>query len=226
MGKARVPKCDEFRALGSGYSRFQWYSLVVLDRPDEVVVTLKPTDWRRAGLTALVISAVWLAYIGLGWLMRPQPLDYRSVATTMAIVALFPLYFPLLRMLVLRGRLPVLRLDRESGVVHLCGGIKQVPRSDVVAVCEVIALEHVGSGAESRIEVYELQLLLARASTTQPWLLTGSWHPTAEAKLAPIAASIAKGLGVPHYAVNVIEGTLTKRQGWLSEPLHLDRQGS
>jgi hypothetical protein len=211
--RRNVPKGHDFLALGSGYSRIQWYSLAVLDEPKEVVVTLAPPNWRRAAAQVLLLTASWFALIALAWLLAPQRLNYAGVIAAGGIVGLAPLYLPLLRLLVLRARLPVLRLDRGSGVVHLRGDSRQIPKSDVIAVCEVIARGKESSDGDMIPEVYELQLLLKRQSATDSWLLTGSWHPSAQKSLAPIAASIADRLAVPHYAINAIEGTLVEQQG-------------
>jgi len=87
-----------------------------------------------------------------------------------------------------------------------------VPIAEVLAICEVIARGKEGGSDDSRIpEVYELQLLFQRPLKTEFWLLTGSWHPSAQADLQPIAGHIASRLAIRHISVNAIEETLIEQ---------------
>jgi hypothetical protein len=207
---AGLPRADQFRALGSGYSRFRWYSLAVQDRPQQVVVTLARPNWRRAGLWALVLAVLWSGVVALSWRVDPQSINVAGTMLNGAIVYLAPLYWPLVCWLILRGRLPVLRLDKASGVVHLRGDSRQVPITEVAAVCEVIAYDRDGMDADGATEVYELQLFLGKQSSGF-WLLTGSWHPAAQSELSPLAGDIASHLAIPHLKVNAIRGTLEQQ---------------
>jgi hypothetical protein len=199
---------SEFRPLGSLYTRFRWYSLAVLEDQSEVVLTLAPTDWRRAVRLALLGAILWTGFVWVAWLLQPESLQYGRNMGAGAVLYLWPLYWPLLRLLILRRRLPVLRFDKSQGVVYLLGDSRQVTVSDVIAICDVIVEDTPRSEGESSVERYELQLILRKQQGREFVLLSGSWHPSAEMEFAPIASSIARKLGIAHCGVNVSEGRM------------------
>lgn len=82
---AGLPRCDDFRALGNGYSRFRWYSLAGQDHPLEFVVTLAPTNWRRASKLTVVLATGWSAFITAALVLKPQPLNAGSIARHLGI---------------------------------------------------------------------------------------------------------------------------------------------
>jgi len=206
----QLPPCREFRALSNLYVRFPWYSVAVQESPDEVVVTLAPTDWPKAARRAAVVAAVWSLLLAVSWLLKPFPLHVARVAATAAVVCLSPLYFPLLRRLILSGKLPWLRFDKSRGVVHLFAGSRQVPISDVVAICDVIVPGRTDSEGESIDKTYELQLLIRQSHRTGFVLLAGGWHDSAAKRISSITSDIAKRLGIPHVAVDTVAGTITQ----------------
>jgi len=209
---AGFPKCGEFRALSSGYSRFRWYSIAVWDHPKEVIVTLARTSWRQALTQALCFAAVFSAFITLAWLIKPGPVEYGGVLKLGAVMCLWPLYVPLLRLLVLHRRLPFIRFDKALGVVHLLGESRHVAISDVIAICDVIVPGKEDSGGDYVDQVCELQLLLKTPAGREFLLLSGSWHHSAEQALGPIAGNIAARLGIPHLSVNSLRGTIVEQR--------------
>ena len=214
--RARFPKPDEFRSLGSLYTRFRWYSIAVADNRDEVVVTLEATDWRRAFKHAAFFAILWSVCVGLSWLARQRPLHYPQFFVAGALVSLWPLYVPLLRLLILKRRLPFIRFDKERCIVHLLGESRHVPIEDVVAICDVVVRDErdvtgPGEGEGSLDKVYELQLVLKRQAGFEFLLLSGRWHYSAEKVFSPITSNIASCLGVPHLSINALDGTIVER---------------
>jgi len=108
----RLPRPDQFLALGNGYSRIRWYEIALQEGPEEVVVTLAPTDWPRAWRLAVKLAIFYTAFVWLAWVLAPQPLSPAGVIGVGAVVCLWPVYFPLLLPLLLKGRLPLLRFDK------------------------------------------------------------------------------------------------------------------
>lgn len=206
----RLPPAGEFRALSNTYSRFRWYSIVVDDRPAEVVVTLPPIHWPRAVWWACIIALVWALLNLASWLTNPAPINYLRAALVGAVVSLCPLYVPLLRQLLLRGRLPWIRFDRELQVVHLLGNSRQVPISDVIAICEVLGPSKPDSGGDYIDHTYELQLLLKKNGQTECLLLSGAWHPSAQRVFASLAQDIAHHLKIRHFSINTPRSTIAE----------------
>jgi len=190
--------------------QFPWYSVAVEERAGEVLVTLPPTNWRRAAWRAAIIAAVW-ALLTLGaWLIKPVPLHLLRAMPGVVLVCLLPFYLPLLRRLLLNANLPWLRLDKKQGVVHLFAGSRQVPLANVVAICDVIVPGKTDNEGDAIDRTYELQLLLRKPNGTEFVLLAGGWHDSAAKRLAPVTGEIAKRLGIPHYSVDVVGGTITE----------------
>ncbi len=208
---ADLPRPDQFAALGSGYSRIHWLSIAVQESAGEVIVTLAPVDWPRAFRRAVQLAIFYTAFVWLAWVLAPQPLSPIGVAGVGAAICLGPLYFPLVLPLLLRGRLPILRFNKAEKTVTLRGGFRQVPIGEVVAICEVIVRGKRDTKGSRIPQVYELQLLFQRQSKPEFWLLTGSWHPSAQQSLAQIAGQIASRFKIRHIAVNAIEGTLAEQ---------------
>jgi hypothetical protein len=206
-----LPPCHEFRALSNLYLRFPWYSVGVQEQPGEVVVTLAPTDWRLAARRAAIVAGGWLLFIAVAWLLNPGGFDVPRTAAMGAVIYLWPLYFPLLRRLILRSKLPWLRFDKSAGVVHLFASSRQVPISEVVAICDVIVSGQRGADLDYIDKTYELQLLLRKPAGTEFVLLAGGWDDSAEKRVAPITSKIASGLGIPHYSVNAVGGTISQQ---------------
>jgi len=207
----RLPKCVEFRSLSSGYSRFRWYSIATEDREHEVVVTLAPTNWRRAANQAMFFAFLWSAFIVLAWLLKPQPLNYLRILEVGAVVSLWPLYWPFLRLLILKRRLPLIRYEKDEGIVHLLGESRQVPVSDVIAICDVIVKRRGRIGYRLNAPCCELQVILQKHRATEFLLLSGSWHPSAQKTLGPLASDIARHLGICHLSVNAVDGTIVEQ---------------
>jgi hypothetical protein len=126
-------------------------------------------------------------------------------------VGLWPLYWPLLRLLILKRRLPLIRFDKELGVLHLLGDSRQVQISDVIGICDVIVRDEGGSDGGSIDKLYELQLLLQKRSGREFLLLSGSWHHSAEKAFRPISSNIAYCLGIPHLSVDAVRGTIVEQ---------------
>jgi len=208
---AGLPRPDQFQALSGGYSRIRWFSIAVQDGPEEVIVTLAPTDWHCAVRRSVQLAILYTAFVWLAWVLAPQPLSPAGVLGMGAIVSLWPLYFPLVLPLLLRGRLPILRFNKAEKILTLRGGFRHVPIGEVVAICEVISRGKRETKGSRIPEVYELQLLFQRGSKPEFWLLTGSWHPSSQPALSPVAGQIASRFGIPHIAVNAIEGTLVEQ---------------
>ena len=205
-----VPSRREFRARSNLYVHFPWYSVAVQEGPGDVVVTLAPTNWRRAVWWSGVIAIVWSLALTASWLQKPVPLNAARVVIMSAAVCLSPLHLPLLRWLTLRRHLPWLRLDKSQGVVQLFAGSRQLPISDVVAICDVIVPGMRGSNRQRVPRTYEMQLLLRGPRGTEFILLVGGWHASAQKRFAPITSDIAKRLGIPHYSVDAVAGTITE----------------
>lgn len=206
----RLMKCDDFHALSNFYSRIRLYSLAVQDRQNEVVVSLAPTNWRRSWMQSLCLAILCFAFVGLALLLKPQPLNYARALGGVVSVSLFPLYLPFLWLLILRKRLPLIRYDKETGIVHLLGESRQSPISEVMAICDVIVQSKGGFDGDST-ETYELQLLLKQHSRRESLLLSGAWHPSAEKAFGPVASSIASSLGIGHLSVNTVRGTVIEQ---------------
>jgi hypothetical protein len=164
-------------------------------------------NWRRAAAYALGLVVLWSLFLAVAWLLKPRPLNLADVFVNGAIVYLSPFYLPYLRLFILMRRLPLIRFDKQRGIVHLLGESRQVPISEVVAICDVITRPK--DSDESNIdELYELQLLLHWESGREFLLLSGSWHPSTQKALAPIAAQTARGLGILHLSVNTVRNTM------------------
>src|SRR5688500_18573326 len=99
---ARLPSPDQFRVLSAGYSRIRWFSIAVQDGPEEVIVTLAPTDWQRALRLSVKLAIFYTAFVWLAWVLAPQPLSPAGVLGVGVVVCLWPLYFPLVLPLLLR----------------------------------------------------------------------------------------------------------------------------
>ena len=205
-----VPSRREFRARSNLYVRFPWHSVAVQEGPGDVVVTLPPTNWRRAAWWSGVIAIVWSLALAASWLQKPIPLNATRVVIMSAVVCLSPLHLPLLRWFMLRRRLPWLRFDKSQGVVQLFAGSRQLPISNVVAICDVIVPGMRNSRGQRVPRTYEMQLLLREPRGTEFILLAGGWHDSAQKRFAPITSDIAKRLGIPHYCVDAVEGTITE----------------
>jgi len=205
-----LPQCREFRALSDSYSRFRWYSITVQDRPTEVVVTLAPIHWPSAIWWAAIVAILWSLLNAAARLANPEPLNYLRAAGVGTVVCLFPLYFPFLRLLLLKGRLPWIRFDRDLEVVYLLGGSRQVPIGDVIAICDVIGPSKPGSDGDYIDKTYELQLLLKKHRGTECVLLSGGWHYSAKQAFAPVTRDIAHGLGIRHFSVDTERGTIVE----------------
>lgn len=206
----RLLKCDDFHALSPFYSRLRLYSLAVHDRHNEVVVSLAPTNWSRAWMQSLCLAILCFAFLGLALVLKPQPLNYSRVLGGVVGVSLFPFYWPFLWLLMLRKRLPLIRFDKKTRVVHLLGESRQAPISEVMAICDVIVQREERFDGNS-VDSYELQLLLKRQSGRESLLLSGAWHPSAEKAFGPIASNIASSLGIAHLSVNTVHGTVVEQ---------------
>jgi hypothetical protein len=165
-------------------------------------------NWRRATAYALGLAVLWSLFLAVAWLLKPQPRNVADVFVRGATVFLSPFYLPYLRLLILMRWLPLIRFDKQRGIVHLLGESRQVPIADVIAICDVIARGESDSDGSSLDELYELQLLLNREARREFVLLSGSWHPSAQKALGPIAAQIAQSLGVLHLSVNAVRNTM------------------
>jgi|GEM_PF-3823360 len=204
-----LPKPSEFHGLSAGYLRLLWYSVVVRDEPGQVLVTLPRTDWFQAAKQSLLYSLGWAALVGLGWLIDRRPLELRPVLSLGGLVCLWPLYVPLGYWLLLRRRMPWIRFDKEQGVVHLRRHPRQAPIENVIAICEVIYSAR--SDEDSRLERYELQLMIEQQGQREFVLITGSWGTAAAIQLAPIAARLAACLDIMHLRVDVMRGEVIDR---------------
>lgn len=204
-----LPPAKAFRGLGCGYSRLQWYSISVRDEPGQVLVTLPKTDWREAASQALRYSIGWAALVGVGWLIDRRPIEPRPILSLGGIVCLWPLYVPLLPRFLLRKKLPWIRFDKEQGIVHLRCDSRQVPIAEVKAICEVIYSERCQE--DSRLERYELQLMLEQQGQREFVLITGSWARSAAVQLAPLAARIATCLEIKHLQADLMRDEVIDR---------------
>jgi hypothetical protein len=199
----RFPKCSEFRALGSGYTRFPLYSLELQEYPDEVVLTLPPMDWQAAWKRSMIFGAVYPAILGMLWLSQPRPLDLPAVLGTGAVLCLWPVYLPFLQRSFLGKSLPLIRFDRASRVVHLLANKRQTPVEDVIAICDVtVALED-GNASE-------LQMVLHKKTGREFVLLTTRLDTPAERVFGPLATRIAGALGIPRLSVDAEKGTIVE----------------
>lgn len=205
-----IATLNEFRSLSGRYSHFRWYSVAVLDHPTEVLFTLPPTMWRDAWKRALLFSVIGAVVLGGTWLGDPRPLNPAGVLLTGCIICLWPLYLPLLRRWLLRKRLPWIRFDKERGEVHLLGGSRTVPISEVLAICDVIVREYDNDGASTLR--YELQVILKNRSGKEFLLLSGAWHASAVEVLGPVSRKIACLLGVPHIYASPHYGTIVEQK--------------